>query len=397
MASVEPVESVEPVGSRTTERAGRLALTGFAALHLLLFVPVALCFVLLVVSSVLVVVWVGVLLLLAVVPASRAVADVHRWTAGRSLGAPLPSPYLPTAGGPLRRLRIQALDPATWRDVAWMLWAMTLGVAASLLTLVSLLGVVTTGIWWYGVGPIMRGRAHVDRVLLTIGHTEALEQRVQQLTETRAGVVDLSAAELRRIERDLHDGPQARLASVSLSLGMADSLFEADPAQARRLLNEARTTSRAALGELRDVVRGIHPPILADRGLHGAVRALALDLAIPVDLRLAFDGRPPAPVESALYFAVAECLANTAKHAGAGRAWVHLHHDGSVMRAVVGDDGIGGADPRRGTGMAGVAARLAAFDGTMTVSSPPGGPTTTRLEVPCVLSSPKTTPCSGQD
>jgi signal transduction histidine kinase len=215
------------------------------------------------------------------------------------------------------------------------------------------------------------------------------------LTETRADLVDHSAAELRRLERDLHDGAQARLVALSMSLGLADQLFAEDPEGARRLVSDARATTSAAIGDLRSVVRGIHPPVLADRGLVGAVQALALDMALPVRVDPGLVGRLPAPVESAVYFAVAECLTNVAKHARAEHAWVVLSHGGGRLRAVVGDDGSGGADPARGSGMLGVRRRLAAFDGTMAVSSPAGGPTLVTLEVPCDLSSPRTTPSSG--
>ncbi|WP_161605376.1 sensor histidine kinase [Pimelobacter simplex] len=373
-------------------RAGRLETTGYAALHVLLFVPVVVTFVLVVVSAVLVAVWVGIALLLLFVPLMRALVQAHRWMSGRILGAPTTAPYAPLPGGLLANLRTQAADPMTWRDLLWMLWAMTFGFVVSLLSLVLFLGVVTLPIWWYGVGPLMRARASVDRALLTVGRTERLEQRVEALTLSRAVVVDHSAAELRRIERDLHDGPQARLAAVSLSLGLADDLFDSDPEAARRLLNDARGTSSTALGELRDVVRGIHPPVLADRGLAGAVAALAIDMAVPVELALDVPERLPAPVESAVYFTVAECLANTAKHAAADQSWVSLTHADGVLRGEVGDDGRGGADPRRGSGLPGIAARLAAFDGTLTVSSPAGGPTVVSWEVPCASSSPKTMP-----
>jgi signal transduction histidine kinase len=161
------------------------------------------------------------------------------------------------------------------------------------------------------------------------------------------------------------------------------------------MLTEARQTSSAALGDLRDVVHGIHPPVLADRGLKAAIEALALDLPVPVEVT----GGPPAglpdPIESAVYFTVAECLANVAKHAQASRAWVELANSPGKLAVVVGDDGRGGADPSSGTGMRGVARRLAAFDGTMRVSSPAGGPTLVTLEVPCDSSSPRTTPSSG--
>jgi signal transduction histidine kinase len=250
-------------------------------------------------------------------------------------------------------------------------------------------------------------RSRVDLFFLTQGATERLQQRVEVLTRSRADVVDHSAAELRRLERDLHDGTQARLVAVSMSLGLAEAQFDSDPETARRTVNEAREATSAAIADLRSVVRGIHPPVLADRGLDGAVRALALDMAVPVEVTGGILGRAPLPVESALYFAVAECLANSAKHAGHQHAWVELSHADGVLRVVVGDDGRGGADVDRGTGMRGVMRRLAAFDGTMAVSSPAGGPTLVTLEVPCVLSdpsdpsrgagssSPRTTPSSA--
>lgn len=364
-------------------RASRLTMARFAALQVLLFTPVVVTFVFVVVSAVLVVVWVGVLLLVAVLPAMSWLTQIHRRMAGRVLGVATPSPYRPLHGNVLTQLRIRAADPMTWRDLLWMLWAATFGFALSLVVLVLFVTLVTLPIWWFGVEPLMRIRSRVDLALLTIGRAEQLERRVEALQQTRDVAVDHSAAELRRIERDLHDGPQARLASVSLSLGLADDLFDTDPDAARKLINEARGTSSTALGELRDVVRGIHPPVLADRGLPGAVEALALDMAMPVDVVTDVPGRLPAPLESAVYFVVAECLANVGKHSGAKRAWVRLAHRDDVVRGEVGDDGHGGADPRTGTGLAGIATRLAAFDGTLRVSSPRGGPTVVAWEVPC--------------
>ena len=371
---------------RPVTMAERLAVTGHAGLHVLLFAPLLAGFILLVTSGVLVVVWIGVVLLLALIPATRALTNVHRALASRILHAPVPPPYRPTSGGVLSRLAMQAADPMTWRDLLWTLWALTFGFAISLLGVLLLAAVVTIPIWWFGVVPLLQARASVDRALLTFGRTEVLEQRVSVLSETRAEVVDYSAAEVRRIERDLHDGPQARLAALSLSLGLADDLFESDPDAARKLVNEARGSASSALVELRDVVRGIHPPVLADRGLVGAVQALAIDMATPVEVDADLRGRPAAAVESAMYFAVAECLANTAKHSGATRAWIRIRHDGGVLRAWVGDDGRGGADPTTGTGLRGVATRLAALDGGLRISSPVGGPTTVQLEVPCGLS-----------
>ena len=376
----------------------RLRMTAYAAAQLLLAVPGIVVFVLVVVGGATSLVVVGLPILLVAVPACRWIADRHRAMAGRVLGTPFPPVYRERpAGGLGQRIVGWAGDPMTWRDLAWLLVSATVGFALSLLVVLLFLLVVTWALWWFGVGPIMTARSALDRWLLAYGHTEVLERRVKTLTETRAESIDHSATELRRIERDLHDGAQARLVALGMSLGMAEEMWARDPEGAQQILREARATTGAALGDLRSVVRGIHPPVLADRGLAGAVQALALDMAIPVTVAARPDGRPPAPVESAVYFAVAECLANTGKHAGAPRGWVEITHDGvaGVLRVVVGDDGRGGADPAAGTGMRGVMRRLSAFDGTMRVSSPPGGPTLVMLEIPCALSSPRTMPSSG--
>lgn len=374
---------------------GRLRLTAYAGLQVLFFVPVLVLFALWLVAGALLIVWLGVPMLLGLTAALRAIANRHRRMAGRTLGIDVPDPYQPRPSGLLTRLRAVMLDPMTWRDLGWAVSVLTVGFAISLVTIILFLGIATWALWWYGVIPLMQARARTDLFFLSYSRTERLEQRVQRLSESRAEVVDHSAAELRRLERDLHDGAQARLVALSMSLGLADDSFETDPDVARRLVAEARATTAAAIGELRAVVRGIHPPVLADRGLGGAVEALALDMAVPVDVAIALDGRPPAPVESAVYFGVAECLANIGKHAGAAHAWVRLSHVDGILRAEVGDDGRGGADPRSGTGVLGVMRRLAAFDGTLSLSSPVGGPTIATLEVPCALSSPKTTPSSG--
>ena len=373
----------------------RLRLTSYAAWQLALWVPALLVLIFLIVGGVLAIIMVGLLFLLVAVPSCRWIANEHRRMAANVLGTPIPDQYRSTEPGVVGKITGWALDPMTWRDLAWLVVACTVGFAVSLIAVLLLILIVTGAFWYYGIEPIMKARSYMDRWMLSYGHTEVLEQRVQRLTETRADAVDHSAAELRRIERDLHDGAQARLVAMSMSLGMAESLMDTDPETAQRMISEARSTSKAALGELRSVVRGIHPPVLADRGLAGAVEALSLDMAIPVRTQIAISGRPPAPVESAVYFAVAECLANIGKHSGATNAWLSLTHGGGLLRITIGDDGLGGADPESGTGMRGVMRRLSAFDGTMRVSSPSGGPTIVTLEVPCDLSSPRTTPSSG--
>jgi len=376
--------------------AGHFRMTGYAALQLPLAVLSLVLFIVDVVASVLAVIVIGLPILMVSIPLTRWVVNLHRHFAAEVLGSPVPPPYRSTAGATgLRRLVIMAQDPMTWRDLAWLVVALPLALVTSLVVLLLFVPVVTGIAWWFGVGPIMVARSRIDRWFLAFGTTERLEQRVEVLTETRNQSLDHAAAELRRIERDLHDGAQARLAGLGMTLGMASELLDRDPDEARKMLAEARQTSSAALGDLRDVVHGIHPPVLADRGLVSALQALALDLAVPVEVTGEIGDRLPAPVESAAYFAVAECLANVAKHSDAAHAWVELAVTDGTLTVVVGDDGRGGADPAGGTGMRGVARRVAAFDGTMRVSSPAGGPTLVTLEVPCDLSSPRTSPSSG--
>ncbi|HEY1823008.1 MAG TPA: histidine kinase, partial [Trebonia sp.] len=234
--------------------------------------------------------------------------------------------------------------------------------------------------------PLLRGYAGLARWVLAPSAEAELELRVAHLARTRDETLDTGAAELRRIERDLHDGAQARLVAMGLTLDAAGRLIDTDPAAARALLYEARDSSARALAELRDLVRGIHPPVLADRGLADAVRALALDSPLRVQVAGTLPGRPPAPVESAAYFAVSELLANVAKHSATGEAEVDLRHESGALRISVRDNGVGGADPARGTGLQGIARRLAAFDGVLVVNSPSGGPTEANLDMPCALS-----------
>jgi signal transduction histidine kinase len=251
---------------------------------------------------------------------------------------------------------------------------------------------------WWSVRWLVRGFAVLARALLGTPPGSAA-RRIAELTKSRAATVDAQAAELRRIERDLHDGAQARLAAVGMTLGLASQALRTDTLRAGELLEEARADAGRALAELRDLVRGIHPPVLADRGLAGGLEAAALLCPVPVTVVVELAGRPQAPVESAHYFATAEALANVGRHSGASRARLRACHDGAALHVVLTDDGRGGADPRRGTGLRGIERRLAAFDGTLHVSSPTGGPTELTMELPCVLnsgqSSPKTTSSSA--
>jgi signal transduction histidine kinase len=221
----------------------------------------------------------------------------------------------------------------------------------------------------------------------------ALTRRVDGLTRTRSDAAETAVAELRRIERDLHDGAQARLVAVGMALRAVEQLMGTNPEAALALVAEARETSSRALEDLRGLVRGIYPPVLADRGLAEAVLNLALDTVADVDVSVDLPGEPPMPVAAAVYFAVAEALTNAVRHAGAGAVELGLEHAQGTLRATVTDDGRGGADAARGTGLAGVERRLATFDGILAVSSPPGGPTIVVIEVPCALSSVKISSC----
>lgn len=420
-----------------TSRALIAVLRGLA-----LFVPkIALAFVMLVSISLVMTNGFWILLVPVVAAAVRGFANLNRRLARSWSGVDIPTPYLPPpapetqgATGWRRWRLIRALfDPATWRD---LLWGLTDPVVGGVLALAPaatiLLGLYGThlplhrldlagfhehdGLGWYtfvfvsgpataglatvvGLGYVALGLAmaprmlrlhvHWTRVLLAPTANASLALRVRQLAESRSDAVDAQAAELRRIERDLHDGAQARLVAMGMNLGAAEKLVEENPAAAKALLAEVREASAKALNELRDMIRGIHPPVLADRGLGDAVRALALDSPLPAEVTTDLPGRLALPVESAAYFAVSEALANATKHSGAQRVWIDLRYEAGRLLMSVTDDGHGGADPSRGTGLLGIERRLATFDGVLALNSPPGGPTMVMMELPCALSSPR--------
>jgi len=209
------------------------------------------------------------------------------------------------------------------------------------------------------VAPLLRATTfRFERLFLAPTAAAELRLRVAHLTVSRSDAIDAQAAEMRRIERDLHDGAQARMVSVGMTIGLAERLVRQDPTAALKLLAEARASSAIALVELRDLVRGIHPPVLAERGLEGAVRALALTLPVRTAVTSQLPGRPDTPVESAVYFAIAEVLANMGRHSHAGSAWVTIRYADGLLVAEVGDDGVGGADVARGTGLLGIERRL---------------------------------------
>ncbi len=208
------------------------------------------------------------------------------------------------------------------------------------------------------------------------------EARVEELTQTRAGAVEAAETQLRRIERDLHDGAQARLVALGMNIGLAEQQLEKDPEKAQEHLAEARKAAGAALQELRDLARGIHPPILADRGLDAAIRALAAHAAVPVSVDVELAERPPAAVETAAYFVAAEGLANALKHAQASRIDIDVHKRDDAIVVRVLDDGRGGVS-EAGGGLHGLRQRVEALDGSLRIASPDGGPTVIEAVLPC--------------
>jgi signal transduction histidine kinase len=253
------------------------------------------------------------------------------------------------------------------------------------LTLGPLQILLLTAVAYLGLAPLARAHARICLAVLGPSAAERLADRVAVLDRTRADVLDAHGAELRRIERDLHDGTQARLVAIAMRLAVArDALAGNPPGQfVDDLLREAHEGTEEAMTELRTVIRNVYPPILADRGLAGALTAVTARSAVPARLEAGDLGRVPAAVEAVVYFAVAEALTNAAKHSHATAAAVRVIHTEDRLSVMITDDGIGGADHRRGTGLAGIRRRVLALDGTVGVDSPAGGPTRITVELPC--------------
>jgi signal transduction histidine kinase len=373
------------------------------------------------------IIWIGVFVLALTLLAWRGGAWLERRWVRAMLGVHIPEPYRPILPGSLwRRARVLAGDPATWKDLTYLILLFPLGIVWF---------VVTTTLWSFGLGGLTAplwywipssgevalfsngdrsyfvldtlpeallaclvgaalcvvaawavkamATAHGALALALLGPSDSqLRARVEALQASRDRAVDSAEAERRRIERDLHDGAQQRLVALAMDLGMARAKLETDPAAATALVGEAHEEAKRALAELRDLARGIHPAVLADRGLDAAISALAARSPVPVGVEFTA-GRLPGPVESAAYFVVAEALANAAKHAVASEIGVRIPRHRDLLVVEIIDDGVGGADPARGTGLRGLADRVAAVDGHLTITSPTGGPTVIRAELPC--------------
>jgi signal transduction histidine kinase len=251
--------------------------------------------------------------------------------------------------------------------------------------LVMLVGLVTGTAAAVSVLGAARAHAALGRALLGPGRRERLEERVEVLTESRSRAMDTEIAERRRIERDLHDGAQQRLVSLAMDLGMAKEKIDKDPEAARELVEEAHGEAKLALSEIRDLVRGIHPAILTDRGLDAALSALSGRSPIPVEVDVRLVDRLPETVETTAYFVATEALSNATKHSGASEADVAVWREQAPedrLVVEVADDGVGGASPVAGGGLSGLGDRLSALDGRLLVQSPEGGPTLVRAEIP---------------
>jgi len=371
---------------------------------------------------------VGVFLWYASTYLFRWTTWVDRKLAGWARGEQIAAVYQrPDSDGMIDRLRCVTVDPQTWKDLGWLVLNSVLGFVAAVIGLtavVLVLAYIFTPAWWWAVpnseeqyGTLNMGiytvestglafvNTAVGLVLaplvlllnrgLVAGHSalaakilapseaQRLRARVDDLSSSRAGVVEAAQDQLERIERDLHDGAQARLVALAMDLGMAEEELERNPDAAGETVRRAREQALAALGELRDLSRGLRPALLEERGLSAAIEALVGRSPLPANLSLigAVD-RAPQSAQTAAYFVVAEALTNAAKHSGAERASVRLALEGETLAVKIEDGGAGGADAH-GAGIEGLRKRVAALDGSFEISSPAGGPTVVRAEIPC--------------
>ena len=421
-----------------SRRRDRLRWTGFGVhtwrdiSYLLLGVPStvlgwAVAFVVVLTAVVMSLTVVGAAVIPVLLVLVRVVAGLERLRCVLVLSAAPTRPYRPAPLTGRAAVRIRLGDPATWRDLGWLMLGAPVALVCALVAVgwwALALGLVSLPIWYrylpdgqvrlyesggvsHGVvdsvptalpwavaglallmlagwctGLLAGGQARLAAALLGPTRGATLRARVATLTTTRAAAVGEQHRELSRIERDLHDGAQARLVAVSADLGLAGEAFDQDPHEARQLVDQARDGLIVALAELRDLVRGIGPPVLRDRGLAAALEAVTARHPIPVTTTVTLSGRLPAAIEAAAYFVVCECLANAAKHSRARSLTVEVRQESGVCTVTVTDDGVGGADSG-GPGLTGLADRVAAVDGSLNVDSPAGGPTVVRAVLPC--------------
>ena len=352
--------------------------------------------------------------LLALLVCVHGFAALQRSRFDAFLGVRIAAPALPPAETWSRRLVADTRSETTWRQLAYHLFALVVdGAGAALVALawaggfllmvgpvtawalggagvglVAALGGAVAGMVLLFAAPwLARGVAAVDlvaaRVLLGPNLRAELAQRVAVVERSRADLVAAADAERRRIERDLHDGMQQRLVALAMNLGFARAVGGDLPEPVRDAVTRSHHDAKQALTELRQIVRGLYPAVLDDRGLDAALSGLVASSPVPARLKVDLPRRPPVAIEAVAYFVVAESLANVAKHAFASQVDVEVRRAAGQLRVAVADNGCGGARPERGTGLRGLAQRVASVDGRLSVDSPDGGPTTILVELPC--------------
>jgi len=406
---------------------GVVASTWFAFIHLLLNLPLGIIYFTLLISGVslgvgLLITLIGIPVLIGTGWMVRTMGNVERARLNGFLGTALRDPYRPGApeAGWIARLAAIGKDPATWRDFLFLMLRMPMGIFTFTISVASwsvAIGLLGSPIaYWFGFfrmqfgpwifdGPvavmiatlggvlmtvlafgITRGLAKLEAVLgaaLLDASPDELKRRVADIASSRSRSMSAADEERRRLERDLHDGAQQRIVSLAMTLGLAQQKLATNPEQGARLVGEAHEEAKRALQDLRDLARGLHPAVLTDHGLEAALPALAARCPIPTRVDVAVSPRPVAAVESAAYFVVSEALTNVARHSGAAAVQVTARRENDRLMVEVRDDGKGGAQMVPGGGLAGLTDRVEALDGSLTLTSPAGGPTVLRVEMPC--------------
>jgi signal transduction histidine kinase len=323
---------------------------------------------------------VGLPLLALGLAGCRLLGRLERIRARGMLGVAVdePRPLVPGRMGFFPWLWTSLKDPVGWRHALYFFVRLPWGIATFTVILTSLF------VAWPVLPFIARGLANADRAMVRglLSPSDELERRIAELESDRGTVVDTAAADLRRIERDLHDGAQARLVALAMDLGLAKEKLQEDPEAAARMVGDAHGEVKLALQELRDLARGIHPAVLTDRGLDAALSSVAARCMVPVQVQVDLGSRPAPAIEGIAYFTVSELLQNISKHSGAGRAVVELWRSDGRLMIQVRDDGRGGASASGGSGLGGLTERLDSVDGLLVIDSPAGGPTTVTAELP---------------
>ncbi len=398
-------------------------------LHLLIDLPLGIAWFTIIVTGIALgvglipLMFIGLVVLLLTLQFVRVVSAIERARARALLDADIANPFMPIGEikGWWPRIKAVLGDAALWKGVAYCVLALPVGIITFTVAVTFwsiALGGITAPIWatieamvgandphgWAYVGItaasfvaglvflittpwVVHGLAVMDRGLirglLGADRNAQLQRRVTQLEVSKTASLDVAEAERTRIERDLHDGVQPRLVVAAMDLGLAREKASGSDPEVVALIERAQDETKQAIAELRELVRGIHPAVLTDRGLDAALSSLAARCPVPVTVQVNLEDRPPTPVESAAYFIVAESLTNIAKHSEARHARVNVNRDDRTLRVEITDDGKGGAHTEPGGGLSGLADRVRSLEGTFRVASPVGGPTTILAELPC--------------